>query len=200
MKKIFFLILFLAIIFCFPLSAFGANLEITVGITSVRIPEAAINMFAPDGPNTEFTLYQGTYITLVDDSSDSVVAGMYNTVYVRRNETITISYSNYDITKTYKVYFYQRAEPQQQSQTIYKADCTPVAAGSGWYYLFQTPYYVNSENRGVGFFCGRYPDYNPPAYPWPYWHNQYRYFAVDPNNVVSVNSDHYWRLLLFTID
>jgi len=161
-----------------------------------------MNMLAPDGPNTEFRLCYGA-IVLVNDSTESIVGSSNLSSCLKSGTISTITYSDYSATTKYKVYADIAVNQLfEWNYNIYKADCTPVANNSGWYYFSYYPYYVDSEGSNISFFCERGVDYI--NFPWPYYYTIDALFAVDPQNVLYIDGSYYgyyWRSpALFTIN
>jgi hypothetical protein len=153
-KKLLFSILFFSTIFvCFPLPAFGAVMELTVTITSVKIPERAAMIFAPDRPNTEFAIGRGR-IAVRKNSDGSLMGyggttpshwGRYYVGGILEKDTVTTVTFPYDSNSAYNVDAEVRVKPASVLDTVgCRPDCTPI---SGGYIAYSYDVPVPSENE-----------------------------------------------------
>jgi hypothetical protein len=205
-KTLFSIFSFFALLFCFPLSTLGSVMEATVTINSVRIPERSVMAQIPDLPNTEFEI-DTSRITIVDSGNIVIKSGNFPTAYYYANTLtwalksgaqVTLSFP-YDASKTpYKVYVETQATAQG-ANVVCKADCSPVAANSGWYYSRGGAYFWG-DSHGVNGWMWIYAlCTNPPC------GSNYRgNIAFDPAHVVADSvtpTEKYWRSsVLFTIN
>jgi len=131
-------------------------MELTVTITSLKVPERAAMILANDPPSVEFG-FDNSRITVVRNSNTSIVgAKWFNFVQsfpgtnsfqhpMYAGATVTFNFP-YDATAApYNVYAEIETSGQGGS-TIYKADCTLVPGNSGWYWLYTSAYYNNFAN------------------------------------------------------
>ena len=141
MKKILFLFLFSIIfLFAFPLSGFAISYEVTVTITSVKIPERAGMILAPNRPNTEFMIPRA-YFTIVD-KNDAVArrlpgasSGSYYNLLSGLTEIITFPYNALFAPYTLNVEAMTPSSPDTY-YNVCAADCSTISKNSG-YYTFQ---------------------------------------------------------------
>jgi len=186
MKKIIFIALILSIvIFCFPSSALGAVMEMTVTITNLQIPERSAMVY--QNVNSELRIYcawdgNDCRINVLrdDDSSPVAYGDALSAEHFKAGFSKTMSFT-YDNSKQYSVHVELRAS-SQGSNVICKSDCTPVAGGSGWYYSNGSPelasgaaYLVCPSIACNGTSTTRYK------------------IAFDPANTVLVGGIRWWR-------
>jgi len=210
-KSIFYICLAGFFVFWFPLPVFGAVMEVTVTITSMKIPQRAGAALAPDRPNTEFRI-NNMRITVVNRDDDVVARSWFN---IQAGTEATV-YFPYDNTKTpYHIYLEHRAYgpangyglPEGEEGVIMcRADCSNVVDAPGvvadeWFYLGGVEY------------SSCQPSYDPSCHascPYPACSASYDPvfvnldgLAVDPVNVIwsPYDDDYVWRSpVLFTID
>lgn len=195
MKKIFFLqLFFLVIIFLFPSTALGVvtDMEITVTITSLQIPERAAMILVSDRPNTEFQI-DGARIAIVKNS-DGVVQKTADFPSVnpyqrsaKKNASITFSFPYVNSMAPFNVYL----EIAAVAATVVpgggmgcRADCSNIPNISDWYLSSARIYYLPSGGgTPVLAGCPNPPCTYPPIYDTPYQ------VAFAKSNIVNG----YWR-------
>jgi len=190
-KKILLSILFLIVFFCFPRSAFGANLDITVTINSVRIPERSAMVRASDLPNSEFVFSYGRIVVV--NKNDSIVARSDFLTGIRAGAGATISFSYNTAEAPYNIHIEVRAFGEAGGDSLCPADCSISPAGFGGYFI---QFYLLD------------PDVSPVNNPYCPWSSPCgqvggQYMGVDSANVKFDSSlgRHYWRLpAIFCID
>jgi len=179
MKKILFSVFFsFAFFLCFPLSAFGAAMEVTVTITGVRSPERSAMLLRADRPNTEFVFPNNSgRIMVIRNSDSSIKATVAVPAYPKKNSVVTFTIPYEAALAPYSVYLEIQATPENNPAC--KADCSVV---SGWYKICQ-------------FYTFDYSNYQCQAATC---NSSYTgCIAVDPAHIVAG----FWRSpILFTIN
>ncbi|MEI7424667.1 MAG: hypothetical protein WCK10_00920 [Candidatus Staskawiczbacteria bacterium] len=162
MKQILPIIIFFIFITCFPISSLGATVELSVDITSFRIPERSVvitpdTVHIDDMPNTEFSTCSGARIFLTDKSNsyiaksylstDAFSSGNYCLVKGARG-VLTFNYNA--LLAPYKVYAEINVGKQQYEETGFKPNCSPqilVTGGVAWYQLLDPLMYYESHGN-----------------------------------------------------
>ncbi len=192
MKKILFLISLSIICFpLFPLSGLAAVYEVTVTINQVRVPERAA-MMLKDPSSTKFKMNGASRITIVQhspndtplDSDGTVKANRTIAFYDGQSAGVSFSYDSSVATNPKYAVYIESLVSAQGTLIKCRADCSPVAANSGWYYED-----FNYDYTGV-------PNWDHADCPNPPCTGDTRSIAVDPIHVVSDSvtpSTKYWR-------
>jgi len=194
LKKILLLILFfLATGFCFPSPVFGAQMEMTVTITSVKVPARAEMLLADDGPTAEFSLGVGRIVVVRDGDDYIEVRRTFPGWYFQAGEVVTLIFNYNAAEAPYKVYgevSVAAAPLPEEGARICRADCSVVGDATGWY-IFEL--YISDYDYA---YCPPSVCHDPVG--------SYNYFlAVEPGHVITdiEDSQPYWRSpALYTIN
>ena len=194
MKKILFLVLFsIVFLFALPLSGLAEIVyEVTVTITSVKIPVRAGMILAPNRPNTEFFIPRA-YFTIVDKNDDvatrlpTFASASWFTLAKNVTKIITFpydaNYAPYTLNVETKTSF-------PVGWDLCTAGCSRIPLNSGYYIFLEHPKFFNSDSATWDYA----PCPNSCAGGSGYEHN----IALSPENVfqdtVWGNSSYrYWR-------
>jgi len=167
-------------------------MEVTVAITSVRMPARAIITLSTDIPITEFS-FPGGMIKVVRDSDGYIESRNYlrshdwEDSYLRAGESTTVIFPYYADKAPYTVYAEVPVYPGGSAgANLSKADCYPIAnAYKGDWYWFSV--YRNSAGVWGNSVCpclGK-------SYSYGYYYglqcvySYYNQIAVEPEQVIN---------------
>ena len=131
-KNIYLLLIFISVVFCFPLLAKGAVVEMTVTINDFRIPQRAVMLGLP--LNTVMGTMSARITAVGNDGSVQGIGNFpYDEAYPGVSTTFSFPYSS--TLAPYNIY--TEIQVDTASSTACKADCTKVSTGgsTGWYYI-----------------------------------------------------------------
>ncbi len=134
MKKILISILFFAaLLFCFPSSALGSVIEVTVTITGVQLPQRAIIMSMPE--DTKFYIPDSRII--ITRHSDGAIMGVGNlsSNQLKMDSSTTIAFPYSGVLAPYDIYAEVKVNTTVGT-TVCDAGCGTVTSGADWAYLF----------------------------------------------------------------
>ncbi|MCX6720628.1 MAG: hypothetical protein NTW11_02385 [Candidatus Staskawiczbacteria bacterium] len=159
MKKIIFTTLLLStLISCFPLSAFGAIVEVTATINSVQIPQRAATM--GKSVSTEFYLPNSRMV--IAQTNGSVVAtGSLPSGRLKQGASATFSFAYDPTLAPYNVYA-EVSVSNTAGTAICKADCGNVTSGASWAYFSSGSLYYNTAGSWSIASCPATTD-SPPS-------------------------------------
>ncbi|MCX6720629.1 MAG: fibronectin type III domain-containing protein [Candidatus Staskawiczbacteria bacterium] len=160
--------------------------ETSVSVSSVRIPERAL--MVPWSATTDFKI--GNAIITARDKDGVLKNSMaFSSGWMQNGSAVTFSFTYSADKAPYHIYA-EVPVTAQGANIICKADCTPVAANSGWYYIPSSA--INPTVLSAG---GSYPTCSTNNSTCTATGDLRNGIAVNSANVVSGN----WRILLQTI-
>lgn len=171
------------LIFWFPVTTFGATLELTVTITSFQIPDRAAVKLGGANYTAEVTI-SNSRVTVVKVGSNSPAIKDF-TGNMGKNSTATVSVANYDSSATYNIYTEIRAY-NYGSNVVCKSDCSPTTG-------YAT--YANPLSGGSALSCPTNNCHGATSYPDRLALNSSSIIMYNGSNqvVTSGASTYYWR-------
>jgi len=148
MKNNILLILFsLPIIFCFPLSADAAVMELTFTVSSLNIPERAAILTSSNYPDTEFLLRQARIVAMVGTSVKAIKYFPKNSNGdVQEGESLIITFP-YSVGTSYDLHLEVRGW-NQGSNIMCTVKCDVIPANSNQCVAWDSVYYKNFSPSG----------------------------------------------------